>query len=68
MPHHKLQSIISELQLSPNAILYLLQQGIEVEKLRLEFLQSANAESIESHCRILQGEQFASILTVASLS
>lgn len=49
------------------AIRHLIEQGIELEKLRLEVRHVLDAESIESRLRILHGENVVAQLTVACL-
>lgn len=46
---------------------YLLEQGIEVERIRLQMLQCTKAPSIESHVKIIQGERILSLLTAIGL-
>lgn len=51
------------------AIIYLIEQAIELEKLKLEVHRALqNSESIDCHIRILQGGQFINYLTVAGAS
>lgn len=51
------------------AIIHLIEQATELEKLKLEVHRALkNAESIECHIRIMEGERFVSLLTVSSLS
>lgn len=50
-----------------DAIIYLLEQGIEMERLKHEIEQATNSESIESHLKIIQGEMFMSSLIASGL-
>lgn len=57
-----LKIAMEESHIQPEYICQLLNQGIEVERLRLQIHQVTETESIESHVRILQGERFMSLL------
>lgn len=64
----QLQSILSECQSDPQAIAYLLQQGIEAEELRLQFFDPIHTDTIESFTKIMNGERFLSLLIATGLS
>lgn len=51
------QSLIHESQLDPYAIAYLIREGINVERLRLQFLESSNGNTLNSFEVIMQGER-----------
>lgn len=58
----QLQSILSECHLEPETLVYLLQQGIDVEHLRLGFQEPINGEDLDSFIKIMQGERFLALL------
>lgn len=62
-----LQTFLRENELQADVILHLLNQGIEVERLKLEIHRCTNAESIESHIKIIHGERFSSLLIAAAV-
>jgi hypothetical protein len=43
-------------------IIYLLKQGIEVEKLHLEYLESLQSDTLDSFVKIMKGERFLTML------
>lgn len=59
--------LMEEHHIYPENIIHLLNEGIEIERLRLQVQKATNAESIESHIKIMEGERFISLLTVSSL-
>lgn len=62
---NNLKTFLIENNLRPEFIAYLLQQGIEIERLRCQIEDSKEYENYENTIRILQGERFYSILSVA---
>lgn len=50
------------------AILHLLQQGIEVERLRLQVQQLTKSHTMESYLMILHGEKVTSLLIASGVS
>lgn len=64
MHPESLSPILSTYSVDSDRLLSLLQQGIEIEKLRLEMQHVTNAESIESRLNIIHGERFVSLLLV----
>lgn len=50
-----------------DAILYLLEQGIEVERLKLQVQQLTKSYTMDSYLKILHGEKVASLLIVCGL-
>lgn len=63
---HTLQACLLKYDIQPETILFLINQGIEIEKLKLELQRFTNSESIESHIKILQGERFTSLLIAST--
>jgi hypothetical protein len=63
-----LQHFFTTAQINPQFITSLLQEAIALEKLKLEIYRATNSDCIECHIKILQGEEFISHLTVASIS
>lgn len=63
MDFYNLQSLLHEHQIKPTTILYLIEQGIELEKLKLEVNYQLKAKSIDSFTAIMQGERFISLLS-----
>lgn len=57
-----LQQLMSTHQITPHRITYLIQEGIELERLKLEIHRAAKSESVESHITILEGERLVSLL------
>lgn len=51
----------------PEYLAMIFEQGIEMERLKLQVQQSTKSESIESHVRIFHGERFLSVLTVVGV-
>jgi hypothetical protein len=43
-------------------IIYLLKQGIEVEKLHLEYLEMMQSDTLDSFVKIMKGERFLTML------
>lgn len=62
-----LQTFLRENELKADAILHLLHQGIELERLKLEIHRCTNADSIESHIKIIHGEKFSSLLIASAV-
>lgn len=50
-----------------DAILYLLEQGIEVEKLKLQVQQLTKSYTMDSYLKILHGEKVTSLLIASGL-
>lgn len=59
-----LSPILSRYNLDAERLLSLIEQGIEIEKLRLEMQHATTSESIESRLNIIHGERFISLLLV----
>lgn len=57
-----IRSAMSLYQITPQRIAYLIQEALELEKLKLEFYRTANGNSIESHITILEGNRFLTLL------
>lgn len=57
-----LQSFLLEHQLDADDIFYLVEQGIEMERLKLEIARSANADSVSCYTRIMEGERLLCLL------
>lgn len=49
-------------QITPERISYLIREGIELERLKLEIQRATKSESVESHITILEGERLVSLL------
>lgn len=60
-----LKIFLLENNLRPEFIAYLLQQGIEIERLRCQIEEPEDSDNYETKIRLLQGERFYSILSVA---
>lgn len=56
--HH----LISTHQITPERITYLLNEAIQLERLKLEICRATKSECIESHITILEGERLVSLL------
>lgn len=52
-----IHTFLAEQGIQPEAILHLLTQGIEIEKLRLEVCRCVDAECIDSRVIVMQGER-----------
>jgi len=59
-----LQAFLHEHELQVETIIYLLNQGIEIERLKLEIQHCTDSDSIESHLKIINGERFAFLLRI----
>lgn len=57
-----LHHLISTHQITPERITYLLNEAIELERLKLEIYRITKSESIEAHITILEGERLVSLL------
>ena len=60
MNYQSLQSLLSNVD--PHALYYLVDQGIQVEKLRLEFLEASKSDTLKSYINIQHGERFLTLL------
>ena len=60
--HQPVQDLMSLHQIEPSRIAYLLQQGIELERLRLQMYRVIEANSVESHITILEGDRFLALI------
>jgi hypothetical protein len=49
-------------QITPSRISYLLQEGIELERLKLELLRITKENSVDSHLTILEGGRFRALI------
>ena len=67
MDLHNLQTLLNHYDLEPSALFYLLEEGIEIERLKLEVQRCSSGDSIESHIRIIHGERFLMLLTAAGI-
>lgn len=68
MYYSNLHDYLTAHRLEAEKLGFLLQQGIEVERLRLQVEHCTNSESIESHVKIMHGERFLSLLIAAGIS
>lgn len=59
---HAIKNAMSTYQIAPQRIAYLIRQGIEVEKIKLEVYRSTKGDSIESHITILEGGRFLALI------
>jgi hypothetical protein len=57
-----LQQILSSHDINPKCLQYLIKQSLEMERMRLEFLQSCKCDTIDSFSKIMQGERFLTLL------
>lgn len=67
MYYSNLHDYLTTHRLEAEKLGFLLQQGIEVERLRLQIEHCTESESIESHIKIIQGERFLSLLIAARI-
>lgn len=58
----QLQSVLIEHQITPTNLRYIVEQGIEMEKLKLEVERSLNHGSVDSFVKIMQADRFSSLL------
>lgn len=57
-----IKSTMSIYQITPQRIAYLINEGLELEKLKLEIHRVSNGDSIESHITILEGNRFLALI------
>lgn len=57
------QSLIAKHNISTESVTYLMQQGIELERLKLEVHRETKCDSVQSHIIILEGERLVSLLS-----
>ncbi len=62
--NNHLQVFLQENELPADTIIHLIQQGVEIERLKLEIMRCTESESISTHIKILQGERFAFLLRI----
>lgn len=67
MDTDSLRSFLIQHNLDAATLYYLLDQGIEVEELRLQLMESIGGESLDSYVKIMQGARFLDLL-IASRS
>lgn len=58
-------TLLIENRQQADAIIYLLNQGIEIERLRLEFLELTKSNTLDSYIQIMEGERFLTSLIAA---
>lgn len=61
-------TLLIETRQQADAILYLLEQGIEVERLKLQVQQLTKSYTMDSYIKILHGEKVTSLLIASGLS
>lgn len=59
------QSFMEINNIPPETISYLLEQGIECERIRLQVQEATESDTLNSHIKLLQGERFLALLTSA---
>lgn len=57
-----LYKVLSEAEIEPGILIYLLKQSIEVEELKLQFREAADLNTLDSYVKVMQGERFLSLL------
>lgn len=60
-----LKQAMDESHIQPEIVYQLLKQGIEVERLRLQFNEANGSATLDSFVKIMQGERFLSLLIAA---
>jgi hypothetical protein len=65
MTFQDLQKVLSDAEIEPSTLVYLLRQSIQVEELKLEFHQAADCDTLDSYLKIMQGERFLTLLIAA---
>lgn len=58
----RLQDLMLLYQIHPARIAYLLKQGIELERLKLQMYRVIEADCIDSHITILEGDRFRALI------
>lgn len=61
------QSVITDSALQIDPVCSIVQQGIEVERIHMQYLQAAHLDIEESYSKIMEGERFLNLLFVARL-
>ena len=59
-----IESVLSRYGVTTDALCQILEQGIECERLRLQFMQSAKSDTMELNIAILQAERFVDVIRV----
>lgn len=65
MDTDSLRSFLIQHNLDAATLYYLLEQGIELEELRLQLLESLGGESLDSYVKIMQGARFLNLLVAS---
>lgn len=63
----RLQAFLHDHEIEAETIIYLLNQGIEIERLKLEIEHCTDSDGIESHIKIIHGERFTSLLIASTV-
>lgn len=59
---HDLRLLMSTYQINPSRITYLLQQAIELERLKLQVYRETENNAVESHITILEGDRLLTLI------
>jgi hypothetical protein len=65
---HSIQSLMRTYHIKPECITYLLQQGIEIERIKCQTAEVLDKSNHEEMIRLLQGERFLCILSASRLT
>lgn len=63
MERHVLKSFLEKNNLDIDNLCYLIEQGIEMERLNLEVTRSMKGDSVSVYSKLMEGERFLSLLT-----
>lgn len=63
----RLQAFFEQNQINYQSINYLLEEAVELERLKLEVHRLTDIESVESHVKILEGERLITLLAASCL-
>lgn len=64
MTHESLHSILSETNIDHSIVTEIFEQGLEVEMLKLSFLESADGNTLDAYIKVKQAERFLMLLSV----
>lgn len=67
MESSTLVRFLKEHNIDADDICHLVDQGIEMERIKLEIMRSTNGDSIGCYVRIMEGERLVSLLSVLPL-
>jgi hypothetical protein len=60
-----LNPLFEENNIDPQTIIYLLKEGIQLERLKLEVKENTESETLQTFNKIMEGERFLTILISA---